>query len=77
MALRGLLLFLVFLIVLWRWRQWRDGKRGIKQRDAQPLVEIVVCHACGVHLPRGDALKGARGHFYCCVAHQNQSQNKK
>lgn len=71
MAWRGLLFFFLFLIVLWRWRQWRDGKERIEKREKEAFSEIVACRHCGVHLPLADAVRGKHGHFYCSIVHKD------
>lgn len=73
MAIRGLFFFFLVLIVAWRWRQWREAKKQIPQRDADAphtSTTMIACHTCGVHLPVADAVKGGRGRFYCCAAHR-------
>ena len=70
--MRFLLVFLVVLIVAWRWRTWRETvQRDAPRNDkATPdTTRIVACHQCGVHIPVQDAVAGALG-SYCCVAHR-------
>lgn len=41
---------------------------SMTKESSDPQV-MVKCAACGVHLPRGEAL-GDRGNFFCCEAHR-------
>lgn len=75
------LLVTVFVVaVLWL---WSHSRRIGKQRSAKPttqrpsaektaLTEIVACDICQVHLPKSDALIGAKG-IYCSEAHRRQA----
>ncbi len=70
--MRFLLIFLVVLVLAWRWRVWRETR----QKDLQnkhmakhATIGMVACHDCGVHVPAGDAVTGTLGH-YCSVAHR-------
>ncbi len=70
--MRFLLIFLVVLVLAWRWRVWRETRLKGRQRGqaAKPAtVGMVACHDCGVHVPTGDAVTGALGH-YCSAAHR-------
>jgi len=74
-----LLLFLgvVVLAVL----LWRSGRRNTPGSDtAAPRSdgkgdpqEMVRCHHCGLHLPRGDAVIGRIG-FYCGAEHRQAAE---
>lgn len=70
MLIRVLLLLAVVLAVVWL---VRGGRRRGALRDAPPPVppqeEMVACSQCGLHLPRGEALPAAGGHF-CSEAHR-------
>ena len=62
--MRYLLVFLVALVLIWRWRTARTAalqKRPPPQETSGALT-IVACTQCGVHVPIGDAvsLLGAR-----------------
>ncbi|XAH24732.1 PP0621 family protein [Xylophilus sp. GW821-FHT01B05] len=46
----------------------RDTARAAAPRIAPP-EDMVRCDACGLHLPRSDALVAANG-IFCCAAHQ-------
>ncbi len=70
--MRFLLVFLVVLVLAWRWRAWRETL----QRKMPPTKEagsgtttMVACHQCGVHVPVQDAIIGKHGH-YCSTAHR-------
>jgi len=73
----GRILFFVLLAVVayvgWQWMQ-RAGRRGTVARDeAKPLPQAMVsCAACGLHLPRQEAL-AAGERFYCCEEHRQRS----
>jgi uncharacterized protein len=70
--MRFLLIFLVVLVVAWRWRVWRESRLRERQKSQGPkpvTVGMVACHDCGVHVPSGDAVSGSLGH-YCSNAHR-------
>jgi uncharacterized protein len=69
--------FLVLLAVLAvAYLVWRNGR--IARKDQPPEApragaapqDMVQCRACGVHLPRGEALPGPDGSLYCCAEHR-------
>ena len=70
--MKFLLVFLVVLVIAWRWRSWREASQLAVKRK-KPVVPdattMVACRQCGVHLPSGDAVVGALG-SYCSVAHR-------
>jgi uncharacterized protein len=71
MLIRVLLLLAVVFAVVWL---VRGGRRRGALRDAPPppvpaQEEMVACSHCGLHLPRGEALPAAGGHF-CSEAHR-------
>jgi uncharacterized protein len=72
----GRILFFVLLAVLvyvgWQWMQ-RAARRQTEARDdAKPLPQAMVsCAACGLHLPRQEALV-ADDRFYCCEEHRRR-----
>ena len=75
----GRILFFVLLAVLvyvgWQWMQ-RAARRGTKARDdAKPLPQAMVsCAACGLHLPRQEALVfGDR--YFCCEEHRQRGSS--
>lgn len=68
--MRFLLVFLVVLILAWRWRTWREAKQRDRQTATKPrTTEMVICHQCGVHIPVQDAVIGTQG-SYCSTAHR-------
>jgi uncharacterized protein len=73
--MKYLLVFLVFLLIAWRWRSSRSGERlEKKQRQASRLPDnMVQCKQCGVHLPESEAIQGASG-AYCSSAHLHLSE---
>lgn len=73
--MKYLLLIVVLFVAytLWRNSRLRDD------RDARPPPpkgapgdpqEMVSCPVCGVHLPRSEAVPGARGLLYCSNEHR-------
>ena len=67
--------YLVLLAVLAiAYLVWRNGRiRERRSTHRPPLAapqEMVSCTACGVHLPRPDAVRGADGRYYCCNEHR-------
>jgi uncharacterized protein len=74
--MRYLLIFLVVLLIAWRWRTSRsDTARQTqrKQADAPTALDMVRCAQCGVHVPAPDALPGRKG-AYCSADHLRQSE---
>jgi len=70
---RFLLVFLVVLVVAWRWRSWREAQQRDKNaaaaRATPPTTEMVLCRHCGVHIPVNEAVVGLKGN-YCSTAHR-------
>jgi uncharacterized protein len=67
-----LLLFFIFMVLLWQWRQARQPKvkqAARKNAGTDNVQEMVACADCGVHLPASDAVPGAKG-LYCSTAHR-------
>jgi uncharacterized protein len=74
--MKFLLLFFIFMVLLWQWRQARQPKvKQAARKTAAPAVAVamVECARCGVHLPAGDAIQGAKG-LYCSVAHRQAQE---
>jgi uncharacterized protein len=79
-----LLMLLVALFAVWLWRSRRPpaappaapsaGKRAARQKPAAVPQTMVRCALCGLHLPRQEALPGARAQLYCSAAHRQQAQ---
>lgn len=73
--------FLVLLAVLAiAYMVWRNGR--VAERKAPPPKaprapaapqDMVQCRACGVHLPRGEALAGPDGSLFCCAEHRKSA----
>jgi uncharacterized protein len=74
--MKFLVIFLVFLLIGWRWRSARDARMKAdiaRERPAGP-VTMVACSQCGVHLSEQDAVIGAQG-AYCSMAHRKQMES--
>ncbi len=70
--MRFLLVFLVVLVLAWRWRTWREAAHRQapgKEKNTSDTTNMVACHQCGLHVPAQDAVTGAQG-SYCSVAHR-------
>ena len=70
--MKFLLLFFIFMVIAFQWRQARKPKvqkAAQKQASAAGAVTMVACAHCGLHLPEADAVKGARA-LYCSTAHR-------
>jgi uncharacterized protein len=73
-----LLVFLVILLVAWKWRSARTADQIATRRqrasaEATP-TQMVQCAHCDVHIPAGEALTGLRG-VYCCNAHRKLAES--
>jgi uncharacterized protein len=67
-----LLVFLVVLLVAWRWRAWREvaqRDKRVADRAKPSTTEMVLCRHCGVHIPVNEAVVGVQGN-YCSAAHR-------
>jgi uncharacterized protein len=71
--MKYLLVLAVVLVAVWIWR----NNRRIEQQERPPSrppppapQDMVRCPVCSVHLPRGDALPGPGGGWYCCQEHR-------
>jgi uncharacterized protein len=71
-----LLVFLVVLVIAWRWRSWRESaqrdKSNAKVGD-KPSAEMIPCRQCGVHLPANEAVPGTLGR-YCSQEHRQKAE---
>ncbi len=70
--MKGLVFLLLFLVMAWRWRTWREAqapKRVPPQPAAPKTIDTLACRQCGLHVPHADAIQGAQG-AYCCIAHR-------
>jgi uncharacterized protein len=62
--LKYLLLLLLVLYGLWRWREGQVARRSAPKHADQPqTIEMVACAHCGVHLPVAQALAGGNAYF--------------
>ena len=74
------LVILLVFVVFWLWshnrriekKQADNARRPHHPSQKNALTEIVACDVCQVHLPRSDALIGAKG-VYCSDAHRRQA----
>jgi uncharacterized protein len=73
--MKFLLLIAVLAVAYLIWRQARlksSGEAPAKPKAdaaAQPQ-DMVSCPVCSVHLPRGEAVRGADGLLYCSQEHR-------
>lgn len=78
--MKYLLVMALVLVVFWVWRRNRETERNDAAAARPPappqrepaVTEMVACGICGVHLPKSEALIGARG-IYCSDAHRRQA----
>lgn len=73
--MKALLLFLLLLVVVWRWRTWRESTLQDSKRSAaaSATTATLACRQCGLHVPATDAVQGADG-VYCSVAHRTHME---
>ena len=71
--MRYLLLLLVALLIVWKWRTARSSRSDRQAPRADEPIEMVACAFCGLHLAKKDAVTGGRG-FYCSAAHQRSHE---
>ena len=74
--MRFLLVFLVVLVLAWRWRVWREKRRRNTlhtKTNTPKSIGMVACHHCGMHVPVHDALAGTLGQ-YCSAAHRQHCE---
>jgi uncharacterized protein len=76
--MKYLLVFLVFLLIAWRWRSARDAEltqTEKKKAAAQALpIDMVACAHCGVHLPMAESIAGHSG-SYCSSNHRSLAES--
>ena len=79
--MKYLIVALVVGLAFWIWRKNRsDTTRSVDQRkpkapqtnSSQPQL-MITCSACGVHLPKADAVTGQHG-SYCSAAHRLEKE---
>lgn len=69
------LLFIVLvtiLLVLW-FKSMARPKRDSETERKTPVEDMVRCKACGVILPRSEAIL-SQGSLYCCDEHRRREQ---
>ncbi|GGH53567.1 hypothetical protein GCM10010975_09330 [Comamonas phosphati] len=80
--MKYLLVLLVIVVAANIWRHKRGARMGADAqastrpgRSIAPPQDMVACAACGLHLPRADALSSstARGRYFCCAEHRDAS----
>lgn len=77
--MKYLLLFFIFMVLLWQWRDARKPKVQQAARKSAPgkaAVNMVECAHCGVHLPAIDAIPGGKDSqaVYCSAAHRQAQE---
>jgi uncharacterized protein len=69
-----LLAVLVVAYLMWRNARLKDDRTsgGARKgtRPARGPQEMVACRACGLHLPRSEAVFGSSGAPFCCQEHR-------
>jgi uncharacterized protein len=73
----GRIFFFVLLAIVayvgWQWMQRAARRDSTVRKDGASLPQAMVsCAACGLHLPRQEAL-AAGERFYCCEEHRQRS----
>ncbi|MGI9133515.1 MAG: PP0621 family protein [Rhodoferax sp.] len=72
--MRYLLLLIVLVLLVWRWRSlWAPARRTPTQTHAASSIEMRQCRQCGVHLPASEAVAGNLGH-YCSQDHRKLAE---
>lgn len=79
--MKYLVVVLVVLAGLWLWRnqrksdadERREERAAAKPPPEPPLLEIVACPVCGLHLPSRDAVQGKLA-LYCSSDHRQQAE---
>jgi uncharacterized protein len=74
--MKFLLLFFIFMVLLWQWRQARQPKVRQAERKSAPgtgAVDMVRCAHCGLHLPASDAIQGRKA-LYCSAEHRKAQE---
>jgi uncharacterized protein len=73
--MKGVLLILLVLAVIWLWRTKRPGLPAAKKQatpSPQPMT-MVSCAHCAVHLPTADAVQGKK-EVFCSEKHRQASE---
>jgi uncharacterized protein len=86
--MKYLLVLAVVLVAFYIWRTnreraWEEAvaqeakrNQGRQRHTATPgpPAQMVVCHHCGLHLPRSESVEGRLGH-YCSPEHRRLSDS--
>jgi uncharacterized protein len=75
--MKYLLIFLVVLLLAWRWRSSRStAQRDVSRKKPASAIpqDMVRCTQCGVHIPANEAVLGTRG-SYCSAAHRQKTES--
>ncbi|MBM3361971.1 MAG: hypothetical protein FJY42_04785 [Betaproteobacteria bacterium] len=80
--MKYVLLIALALGLIWWWRLL-VRKNQARPKDAAPASppppgpadDMIACDHCGLHLPRSEALIGARG-TYCSAAHREATEGR-
>ena len=83
--MKYLLVIAVGLVAFYIWRNnreraWEEAvaeaakKAPRKAGEPMPPAQMVVCHHCGLHLPRAESVEGRHGH-YCSPEHRRLSDS--
>jgi uncharacterized protein len=71
--MKYLLLAALLLVAYMIWRGGRisdKSKRGGPTEPGARPQEMIACAACGLHLPRSEAVFGSNGRPYCSQDHR-------
>ncbi|HVE54350.1 MAG TPA: PP0621 family protein [Ramlibacter sp.] len=72
--MKYLLVLAVVVVAYMLWRNARLAARDAARKPPPPLPqEMVSCAACGLHLPKADAVAGTNGLLYCSPEHRLRS----
>ena len=67
---RFVLLVVALFVLIWLVRGALSGRRAQRSdTESATSPELVRCFHCGVHVPRGEAIRGERGDF-CSEDHR-------
>lgn len=69
--MKFLLLFFIFMVIAFQWRQARKPKVRKAARKSTPAsaMDMPACAHCGIHFPATEAVTGRDG-VYCSLAHR-------
>ncbi len=74
--MKFVLIFLVVLVIAWRWRAWRAGNErvpGAESKESLSVKDTVSCRQCGLHVVKNEAVVGRSG-TYCSDVHRRQME---